>query len=716
MPAPDPRLARQLAAIFQVEAAEHVQRMQACLAQLEQASGAEDARSPIESLFRAVHSLKGAARAVGELQVETVCHSAENLLAGIQRGRLDWSSELAHALDEAVTALARVLVERKASPDTLAGLPPRLGRLDRASPGRAWTEAAPPAAAAVPPQPPTAPEAPPASLPTVRIGVERLDRLLYRVEELAASRVGAARHVAQLEAALASAGRVRVSGAAGSPESAQAWEQHRSQLRSLHSAARHEERQIAGAIEALLADVKSTLLLPVGSLEPFLAATVRELARSQGKELELRVAGEEVEIDRRLLDELRVPLVHLLRNAVGHGLEVPAQRVAAGKRASGLIEVSVVARSGGRAEITVSDDGAGIDTARLAQAARDLGLPVPEPDDPDALLGLVFGAGISTADHLTRVSGRGIGLPIVRDTIERLGGTITVHSKAGQGTSFLITLTPTLATYRAVEVQVAGRSLLLPTPRVERCLRVAPEVPRTVGSRQVLPVGDADLPLASLSALLGLSATPAETPNWISCVVLGSGNGLIALTVDAIVGELEVLGKPIEAADAGSPIVTGAAVVRTGTLAPILNVPELVRMALAGIGATSPARPPARARGRAVLLAEDSITSRTLLKNILELAGHSVEVAVDGAQALEKLRAGAYDVVVSDIEMPRLDGIGLTRAIRRDPAFAHLPVVLVTSLASPADRERGADAGANAYIVKRGFDQGRLLQAITELA
>ncbi|WP_332815753.1 hybrid sensor histidine kinase/response regulator [Ramlibacter sp.] len=715
MPSLDPHFDRKLAAIFQAEAVEHVRRMEVCLAQLEQAGGGNEAGQPLEALFRSAHSLKGAARAVGEHLVESVCHAAENLLAGVQRGRLAWSMELADALQDTVAALARVLVERTGPPGAMAELLPRLERLEQDGPLPAPATAAPETPASTPaPPPPAATEAPHFE-PTVRIGVERLARLLYQVEELAAAKAGAAQQLAQLEAALASSDRFRSRWGASHPEAVQDWDQHQSQLRALQAQARQEQRQWAGTVDALLANVKATLLLPIGSMHPFLVATVRELARSQGKEVELRMSGQAVEIDRRLLEELRGPLVHLLRNAIDHGIEPPAQRLAGGKSARGLVELRVLARSGGRVELTVADDGAGIDATRLAQAAKDLDLPLPEEQDPDALLTLVFNSGISTSDQLTRVSGRGLGLSIVRETIERLGGTVSIRSQAGQGTSFVIVLMPSLATYRAVEVEVAGRSLLVPTQRIERCLRLAPDAPRRLGARQVLPLGDADLPLVSLAALLGLPAA-ADPPERLACLVLVAGHQRLAVTMDAIGGEQEVLGKPIDAAAGRTPMVIGAAVVRPGCLAPILNVPELVRMALTGTASAEPARIQARRQGRSVLLAEDSITSRTLLKNILELAGHSVEVAVDGAQALEKLRAGRFDVVVSDIEMPRLDGIGLTRAIRRDPAFAHLPVVLVTSLGSPADRERGADAGANAYIVKRGFDQGNLLQAITELA
>jgi two-component system chemotaxis sensor kinase CheA len=389
-------------------------------------------------------------------------------------------------------------------------------------------------------------------------------------------------------------------------------------------------------------------------------------------------------------------------------------RRAAGKPARGLLAIAIATRPGGRVQITVSDDGAGVDVERLAASARELGLPVPEDGDPQALLLLVFGPGVSTAPALTRVAGRGVGLPIVRDTVERLGGTIAVASTPGQGTSFSITLGLSMANFRAIEVRAGGRSLLLPTVGVERCLRLPPAQVRRVGQQQAIPVGEHDLPLASLAAVLGLPAA-AEASARISCLVVAAGGRRIALAVDHIQGEQEVLGKPVDTPWVQSPVLAGAGVLATGLAAPILNVPELVRMVLRDGGRSlAPAPVAARARRHSVLVAEDSITSRTLLKNILELAGYRVEVAVDGAEALDKLRAGAFDVVVSDIEMPRLDGIALTQAIRADAALAALPVILVTSLASPADRERGAEAGANAYIVKSGFDQGNLLQAVGE--
>jgi two-component system chemotaxis sensor kinase CheA len=271
-----------------------------------------------------------------------------------------------------------------------------------------------------------------------------------------------------------------------------------------------------------------------------------------------------------------------------------------------------------------------------------------------------------------------------------------------------------LATFRAIEVRAGGRTFLLPTAQVERCVGLEPHQVRAVGLQQTVPLGDQQLPLAALAALLDLPQSPAGR---LSCLVLRSGERSVALAVDEVLAEQEVLSKPVARGLTTTPMIAGVAAVGAGRAVPILNGAELVRAALreGGRGVVAPVTVRAKAAGRQLLLVEDSITSRTLLRNILEVAGYRVEAAVDGMQALQKLREMPFDAVVSDIEMPNLDGIGLTEGIRADPQLTHLPVVLVTSLGSPADRERGAEAGANAYIVKSSFEQGHLLQALQEL-
>ncbi|MHB1124494.1 MAG: hybrid sensor histidine kinase/response regulator [Ramlibacter sp.] len=730
---------RKLSAIFAAEATEHVQRMQACLLQLEGgAAGAEQGRS-LQLLFRATHSLKGAARAVGRREVEAVCHVMESLLVALQRGRLAWSSALGDALYDAAGAIERHIAggPGPAAAGELALLLPRLAQFEaaaqRSAPAGAEGErqqatqpapaplcAAGGGAAALAAPRDAVPVAPDRTRPeTVRIPAEHLERLLHDVEELVAVKLGVERRVQTVASARTSLAALQAATAGTQGTGAAALAEHGRQLRAVEAAARHDRRELEAAADALLTNVKKALLLPAASLSPFLVATVRELARSQGKDVQLRLEGDNVQMDRRLLQELREPLVHLLRNAIAHGIERAEVRARRGKASQGQLTVALAPRSGGRVVVTVADDGGGVDTDRLVQAAREAGVAVPAQPQPGELLQLVFGSGVSTAQQLTHVAGRGEGLAIVRDTVERLGGTVTVDSAPGQGTAFTMELPLSLATLRAIEVRASGQSYLVPTVQVDRCVRFATGELGAVGAQLTAPLGEQRVPVVGLAALLGSAAVPAAGTDKINCLVLRSGQRLTAVAVEEVRGEQEVLSKPVGRGLTKSTIVSGAALAASGLTLPILNVAELVRLAAGDGRPGAPAMvlaPAARRTPRRILLAEDSITSRTLLKNILELAGYGVELAADGAEALEKLRAGRFDAVVSDIEMPNLDGIGLTRAIRADAALARLPVILVTSLASREDRERGAEAGASAYIVKSSFDQGNLLQAVEELA
>lgn len=712
----DAQFDRKLSAIFQAEAAEHVHRMQLCMLEMEAGTPVPAAANVLQILFRATHSLKGAARAVGRADVEAICHAMESPIAALQRGQLTWSQTLGDNLYEAVGAVERRIGsgdEAVTSEFTLL-----LSRLQALEPDAAEPSGRGRGGEPQEPAPELAPALSDAQHErsredSVRIPVRHLEQLLQDVEELVAVRLGVEQRLRDAAAVRASLGAQRT---AAAPHGA-GFADHERHLAVLRAAGQRDRRDLDGAVDALLTSIKKALLLPAASIGPFLAATVRELARSQGKEVQLRLEGDHVQMDRRLLQELREPLVHLLRNGIAHGIETPEVRAHRGKPGKGELSVTLEPRAGGRVAITVTDDGAGIDTGKLARAARAAGVAVPEVAQRQDLLDLVFGSGVSTAEELTQVAGRGVGLAIVRETVERLGGSVAVHSVLQQGTTFRLVLPLSLATLRVVEVHASGQPYLIPTAQVERCMRYAAPDLTTIGNQLTAPFGEQRVPVVSLAGLLGLAARPAGEN--LHCLVLRCGERITAVAVDEVRAEQEVLAKPVDRELTALPLVSGAALVASGATAAILNAAELVRLAAgeARSGAAAvliaPALPAVR---KSVLLAEDSITSRTLLKNILELAGYQVEVASDGVEALEMVQRGQFDVVVSDIEMPNLDGIDLTRAIRAEPALARLPVILVTSLASPADRERGAEAGASAYIVKSSFEQGSLLRAIEELA
>lgn len=497
-------------------------------------------------------------------------------------------------------------------------------------------------------------------------------------------------------------------------------------LLRLSKFAAHDQRTLAGMSDSLLHDVKEMHLLPFSSLLEIFPRFTRELARDQGKQVELVIQGGEIEIDRRTLEEMKDPLMHLLRNCIDHGIEQPAMRQDKGKPACGNITVAIAQKDGGKIEIMVADDGAGIDAAKVKVAARKLNLVTAEEAEKlgeQEAQALIFNSGISTSQIITDISGRGLGLAIVREKVERLGGVVALESPHDGGTSFRITLPLMLATFRGVLVRAGEHYFVIPALSVERVTRVVQADIQTVENRATIPLDGQAVALVSLGDVLELprpnppnrGATDKVSEQAL-VIVLGTGHKHVAFRVDEILGEQEVLVKTLGRQLARVRNVAGACVLGTGQVVAVLNVPDLLKSAV-----KQAAPPPVAAethgvaKKQSILVVEDSITSRALLKNILESAGYRVTTAVDGVDAYTTLKTGAFDLIVSDVEMPRMDGFDLTAKVRADKQLAGLPVVLVTSLESREHRERGIDVGANAYIVKSSFDQSNLLEVLRQL-
>jgi two-component system chemotaxis sensor kinase CheA len=576
---------------------------------------------------------------------------------------------------------------------------------------------------------------------TVRIAISKLDARLLEAEEMLAAKLATGQRAIELTALAGQfepwrkewtkvqpqARALRQSGAA--PALAEFLEWNHDYLRTLEGriaglrqAAEQDRSTVGKLVDDLLADSKKLLMLPLATLAGLLPKVVRDLSRDQGKEAQLEIHGEEVQLDKRILEEIKDPLIHLLRNSVVHGVETPERRRALGKPPRAAITLRVAAIDGDRVEIAVSDDGAGIDVAALkadavkrglltAQAARKLG-------EPQALA-LIFEADVSTSPAVTELSGRGLGLAIVREKAEKLGGRVSVESRRDVGTTLRISLPVTLATFRGIQIAVADRLFVLPTAQVERGLRFKPQDVQTVEGRETLSLNGRAVALVRLADVLGLPATAPATNAGTStpAVILGAGGERMAFAVDALLDEQEVLVKQLARPLVRVRHIAGATVLGSGRVAPILKISDLLKSAKT---AGSPARivagvKPAPARTQSILVVEDSITSRLLLKGILESAGYRVKTAVDGLEAFTTLRTETFDLVVSDVEMPRLNGFDLTASIRADRKLSALPVILVTALATREDREHGIEVGANAYLVKSSFDQSNLLDAVRRL-
>ena len=765
---------KKLLATFRVEADEHLKAMSSGLLELEKTAAGMQQTELVEKIFREAHSLKGAARAVNLTGIESVCQSLESVFAALKGGQLVVSAPLFDLLHQAVDAAGRLLApDGSASGVLQPAIMELIRRLDGALKGPLPDPEMPaPAAPAYDPAPvpvPAAPAEPPAAtasrtpLPaaslvseTVRVSTAKLDAVMRQVEELLSPRLASgqrARELRETSAALAAwkkerariqpALRVvertlernhRVNGATKEQQELPKLleyldgESHHmktleDRLASLARSAEHDQRTLAGMTDNLLHDVKEMHLLPFSSLLEIFPRLIRDLAREQAKEVELVVQGGEIEVDRRILEEMKDPLIHILRNCIDHGLEKPAAREQEHKPSRGTITITISQRDSGKVEILVSDDGAGIDAAQVKSAARKLGIVSPEEMDQlgeQEAIALIFRSGISTSPIITEVSGRGLGLAIVREKVERLGGTITLESRHDAGTSLRIVLPLTLATYRGVLVRAGEQLFVIPATTVERVTRVADKDIRTVENRETIPLDGQTVSLVRLSDVLDMPRRNAAGEPGVNtqAVVLSLGAVRVAFRVDEILGEQEVLVKALGPQLARVRNVAGASVLGTGQVVPVLNVPDLMKSAVkpmtSSLGLVA-AEKSAATKKQSILVVEDSITARSLLKNILESGGYHVTTAVDGIDAYTTLKTGAFDLVVSDVEMPRMDGFGLTEKVRSDKQLAELPIVLVTALGSREHRERGIDAGANAYIIKSSFDQSNLLEVIARL-
>ncbi len=495
------------------------------------------------------------------------------------------------------------------------------------------------------------------------------------------------------------------------------------ELKKAIRAGSENQYSIGRMVDDLLDDVKKVTMLPFSTLLDIFPKMIRDLARSQGKEIELKIKGGDIEIDKRILEEMKDPLIHILRNCADHGLEDPSTRESLAKTRAGAINVEISQTEGDKVAIVISDDGKGIDPARVRSEAIDRGIisrDEAEKLDDEAAVGLIFRSGVSTSPTVTQISGRGLGMAIVQEGIEKLGGSLSIKSTTGEGTSLRIDLPVTLATFRGILVRSGGRRFIVPSIHVDRIVRFAQDTVRTIEGTETIKIDGHPLSLVELSEILGLRASErrgTESTDPIA-IVLGAGHSRIAFRVDGVLSEQEVLVKSLGRQLARVRNIAGVTILGSGKPVLIVNVNDLLKSA--SRAAKKSRRPPAAAGDveeteKSILIAEDSITSRMLLKNILESAGYMVTTAVDGLDAFTSFQAGRFDLVVSDVEMPRMNGFELASRIRSDPTAPDTPVVLVTALKSPEDRERGFDAGANAYIVKGNFDQSNLLDTLKRL-
>ncbi|KMO42629.1 chemotaxis protein CheA [Methylobacterium tarhaniae] len=755
-----------LLAAFDAEHREHLAAIRAALA-------AAEAGRPADwnDVFRRAHSLKGAARAVDLPAVEEVAHRLEALFDRVVQGRTGLDRATSGVVDLALDRIEGLVAGLPKNPEPAAPAD-AVAALDACLSGApipaAGPEAKPDIDRDAGPEP--APERPAEPAPQaqdnavayLRIASDQVENLSKAVHDLTAvlqgqEAIGGA--VAGLESGaralrrsvdtvqgrtgemVALARRLREAGDPagialdGFVDRVRRLDGDlRAVIRGISGLARVQSRStgaVDSALRRLRDDADRLLLVPAETVFGGYGRMVREIAREAGLPIEVRLHGLDLQVDRGLLQALKDPVLHALRNTISHGAESPGARRAAGKPEALSVTLSV-ATKGSQLVVTIRDDGRGPDLARILETGRRQGLVAPgaEPG-PEDILELVFAPGFSTAASVDRIAGRGMGLSVVAEAARSLRGRATLRPARPSGAEVTITVPlsaarqPVLLVEAALRPGDAPQTFGLPSGAVAGLLRLTERDLASVAGEPAARIKqggrDVVVPLVPLASLLGSGVAPLPLRDGlVRAVLLRCGTAQCAIAVDRLLDVRVLLVGPAPPLGGDPTLMSGTIMLADETPALVLDPEGLCARARAGglVAAPAAAAPGRRAkRVPTVLVVDDSITTRTLEKSILEAHGYRVFVCVDGQDALDRLRRDGADVdlVVADVEMPRLDGFGLLQAVKADPGLTRLPVILMTSRGDPADIRRGLDLGADAYITKQKFDQRELLDTIGQL-
>ena len=724
----------------------------------------------LEPLMRAAHSIKGAARIVGVEGAVRLAHGMEDVFVAAQNGRLvirsadidvflqssdllatletlaeadgdRWSGENAAAIADLRNQLQAILHGHPVPPASKAEAAPAHMPAAHA-PAAAPVELEVPPTEAVPLVVTTfatveaAAERRPDD-PVVRVTAHSLNRLMGLAgESLVQARwlqpfstalLKLKQQQDALAAALEDAARLLAVGTAVDAAASTLDEARREagRCRQVLAARIAEFEDHAAAAEdlnsRLYREVIASRMRPFADGAHGFPRLARDMARTLGKHVKLEVLGQSTEVDRDILEKLEAPLTHMVRNAIDHGLENPTERQAAGKAEAGSVRVEARHRAGTLA-ITVTDDGRGIDPEKLRRKVVDRGLVTPEmaADLSEAeLMEFLFLPGFSTAAAVSEFSGRGVGLDVVQDMVRTVGGTLRLTSKPGRGTTFHLQLPITLSVVRAVLVVVGGEPYAFPHNRIDRLLRVPQKDILSLEGRQYLSIDGQNVGLVFATQLLDVPAGPSlEGP--LAVILVGETSGHYGLVVDSFIGEQDLVVRPLDARLGKVPNISAAAILDDGAPVLIVDVEDLIRSADGFIQAGSllRSRPPEAANGsvrKRILVVDDSATVREVERQLLRGLGHDVTLANDGQDGWNQLRAGRFDLVVTDVDMPRMNGLEFVRLIRAEPRFRALPVLVISYKDRDADRRLGIDLGADQYLTKNSLQDGSFERAVQAL-
>lgn len=780
---------RQLMETFKIEADEHLKRITLILIGLEKSDNPDDQVKEIETTFREIHSLKGAARAVNLKSVEALCQVMESTMSLIKKRSLGFTPEVFDVLQDSLDYLTSLIgnlnndliqYDPQTNNDLIQNDPQAENDLILRFEG--FLEQ--PIPKVVPEEPcsnvirsseakdigeksasniekyKTAPNPEIFDLTpsTQRVSSKQLTSVLLQSEDMLTLKLTSNEQVKRIkeinatfvdwtkrykEVILDQQNRrafVNHSDLATHREGDEPLTGHskilfdfvdwsncfvkhtEETLMEIEKIFKANDLALKSMVDALQEEMKQVAMYPFSSVLDGIPKMVRDFSVDSGKKIDIEISGGEIEIDRRILEALHDPMIHLIRNCVDHGIEKTEERLEKNKVPVGTIRIDVTLGDS-MIELIIRDDGRGIDTEVLREVIKeDVKLSEWAIDQctPSEINAAVFLSGISTSRIITEMSGRGLGLAIVKEKVEKIGGSIELWSEKDVGTQFRMSLPLTIATFRGILIVAGGQKFIIPTRHVLRALRLKNEEVHKIENRDLFYLNNKSIALVDLAETLNLKPSKAGHLEYFQVIIIYLDSQKVAFRVDEVLCEQEVLFKNLGPLLLKVKNVIGATILGSGEVVPVLNALDLLNGSMAMTSGEMNRQEeamelPTLKMATRVLVAEDSITTRTLLKNILEGSGYKVETAIDGLDALSKLKEVDFELVLSDVDMPKMNGFELTLKIRDQVKTKDLPVILITALASQEDKERGIDVGANAYIIKESFDQKNLLDVMKRL-
>lgn len=703
---------------FIAEAREHIEKLNQGLLTLEKHPNDPET---LNAVFRSAHTVKGSSRMMRLTPISEVAHKVEEVLDALRGERLQLSSELSDVLFSAIDTMAD-MVEKTASGAEISTDTQDLCRaLETAAGGEKNGKAD--HELELPESVPSNPN-PRALDNTIRVNTERLDGLIKLVGEMVTSqslmkqRIMEVKHMEKLarRCTEAAQGLDGTHPSTLQSEAAQSMRALHLGLRRLITSMTEDANTHELLTHGLQEDALGMRMLPLSTLFESFHRTVRDLSKALGKKVRFVAEGGETELDKKMVEKIGDPIVHMIRNAIDHGIERPEERLRRGKPEEGFLRLSA-SYEGENVLIELRDDGGGIPWGKVREKCLQKKLFTEELLDsmPDGeLTHLIFHPGFSTSEIITDISGRGVGMDVVRrNIVEHLKGSIQVDTREGKGTAFHIRLLLTLAIMHVLLISVSDVTFALPANTVSEIVRVPESGLIDVVERKAVRLREQIIPVVGLDRVLGLPASEHHHGRGLLILVVSMGTDRLGLIVDALLSEENAVMKPLPPHMQNIRLVSGVTTSGRNEIINVLNVSEIVEAAREmRYERRMERKEKSRSRTIHILVVDDSVSTREIEKNILEAYGYAVTLAGDGVEALEKASSFQYDVIVTDVEMPRLDGFSLTERLRRDDTHKETPIILVTSRDRDSDKRRGIQVGANAYIVKGSFDQANLVDTI----